>query len=174
MEGLRAVLELDPAQRDRAIELERKAEEDAERIGLLRVVNEGFWAAIAREHQIAVLLETRGDHAPDPNDLLQLKDQEGRRVGEWTGGTASGGGGSAGPAMGDFVLYEGGKIRGEPFFAIPEIEVPELDGVKGIQNVTSCSPSAQVDEALRRWAGMEHENVHSRIIGFDIDRDDLK
>jgi hypothetical protein len=140
------------------------------------VVNEGFWATLGREFQIALLLDSSSDIIPRTNELLHMKDQEGKRIGEWVGGKHASSGARSGTVTvtrGDFMLYDGIKIEGEPYFVVPEIEFPFLDGVKGITKVTSCSPAAGVDEALRKWSGTRDDDVHSRIVGFDMDRDDL-
>jgi hypothetical protein len=137
------------------------------------VVNEGFWATFGREHQIALLLDSSSDIVPRTNDLLHLKDQDGKRIGEWVGGEQADIGAWTAARMSDFVLYDGIKIVGEPYFAIPEIEFPFLEGVKGIDGVISCSPAKQVDDILREWSSLSSGDVHSRIVGFNIDRDDL-
>jgi hypothetical protein len=76
--------------------------------------------------------------------------------------------------IGDFVLYEGAKLSGVPYFVVPEVEFPFLRGVKGIQNIVSCSPAAGADDLVRDWLGLKQEGLFTRIVGFDIDRDDLK
>jgi hypothetical protein len=176
MEGLRGLLILDDAQRDAVIEEERQAEEDAKRFGLINVINEGFWATFGREIQVALVLDAQAPVAHRTDQLLQLKDQEGRKIGEGVGpGTLQGRSGDQSTLFinKEFVLFEGVKVVGEPYFAIPEIELDLLHGVKGIQRTTSCSPSAQVDKLIRHWSGLNDKGLFTRILGFDIDRDDL-
>lgn len=173
MKGLRSLLVMEQDQKNEAIELERQAEEDAKRSGFMKVVNEGFWATFGREFQIALMLDSTSEIVPRTNELLHLKDQEGKRIGEWVGGKEARSESRSATTRGDFRLYDGIKIVGEPYFAIPEIKFPFLDGVKGIAKVTSCSPAIQVDENLREWTGIRGEDIHTRIVGFDMDRDDL-
>jgi hypothetical protein len=44
-----------------------------------------------------------------------------------------------------------------------------LAGVKGITNITSCSPSVQADMCIKRWLGFGDEEHLSHIVGFDLD-----
>lgn len=176
MKGFQALIVLDQDKRDEVIEAERQAEEVAKEGGLMKVVNEGFWATFGREFQIIVVLDHRSEIIPQTNELLQLKDQEGKKIGEWVGGKTvrePSKGGTVHSTRGDFMLYDGVKIKGEPYFAVPEIAFLYLEGMKGIQNVISCSPAKQVDDLIREWTGLDYEGLFSRIVGFDIDRDDL-
>ncbi len=176
VKGLRALLVLDQAQCDEVIEKERQAEEDARRSGPIKVVNEGFWTTFGREFQIALVLDLTSPIIHRTDLLLQLRDQEGRKIGEGVNReTVQGRSGDQAVRYisKDFVLYEGVKVKGEPYFVIPEVEFDLLQGVKGIQKIISCSPSAQVDAVIREWSGLDDEGLFTRIVGFDMDRDDL-
>jgi hypothetical protein len=139
----------------------------------MKVVNEGFWATFRREHQIALVLKTGFEIKPRINELLQLRNEDGTRIGEWVGGGVQRAGVSQ-FMLGDFVLYEGAKLKGEPYFVVPEIEFPFLDGVRGIKGTVSCSPASGVDDLIREWLGLKKEGLFTRIVGFDMDRDDLE
>lgn len=176
MEGLRELLVLDKAQCDEVIEQERQAEEDAKRFGPMKVVNEGFWSTFGREFQVALVLDSTSPIVHRTDLLLQLRDQEGKKIGEGVGhGTVQGRSGDQAVRYisKDFVLYEGVKVKGEPYFVIPEVEFDLLKGINGIQKIISCSPSAQVDAFIRGWSGLDDEGLFTRIVGFDMDRDDL-
>ncbi len=174
--GLRGLLVLDQAQCDEVIEKERQVEEDTMRTGPIKVVNEGFWTALGREYQIAMVVDAGSTLATRTNEPLQLRDQDGKKIGEWVGERSvqeRSGDRSVRFMSKDFVLYEGVRVKGEPYFVIPEVEFDLLQEVKGIQNVVACSPAAPVDEIVRGWLNISAEGHLSRIVGFDIDRDDL-
>jgi hypothetical protein len=140
------------------------------------VVNEGFWETFGREFQMALVLDRSSPIVHRTDQLLELRDQEGKKIGEGVSpGTIQESSGSQAVRFisKDFVLYEGMQVKGEPYFVIPAVEFDLLQGVKGIQKVVSCSPSAPVDELIRNWSGLDDEGLFTRIVGFEIDRDDL-
>lgn len=174
LQALQGMKVLEQGDSDLLIEQERSAEEYSKQRGFLKVVNDGFWATFRREQQIALVLKVGMEIKPRVNELLQLRNGDGSKIGEWVSkDKAPQRAGVSNFMLGDFVLYEGAKLKGQPYLVVPEIPFPFLEGVKGIQSVTSCSPASGVDDLIRGWMALKEEGLFTRIVGFDIDRDDI-
>ena len=72
----------------------------------------------------------------------------------------------------DFVIFKPERkvLRHEPqkqFFLLPPVPFPELDGVDGIRDVVSCSPSTNGDSYLKKEYGHPDDpKIATIIVGF--------
>jgi hypothetical protein len=73
----------------------------------------------------------------------------------------------------DFVIFKprrNGFINREPqkqFFLLPPVPFPELDGLDGITDVVSCSPSTNGDSYLKKEYGHPDDpKIATIIVGF--------
>jgi len=107
-------------------------------------------------------------------NLLLIKDAKGNVLGEWVNPDrmAELKGRQDIKLLGeDFVMYRGREPEGEPYFVVSEVDFPYLKGVKGIDNVTSGSPSGPTDELLREHLGLLNKETQSHLVGFDLTSD---
>ncbi|WP_147654318.1 hypothetical protein [Methanomassiliicoccus luminyensis] len=155
-------------------DMERQAETQSKEAGLMRVINEGFWNTMDRDVQVALVLTPDNYLIRRSNDLLKLKDGGGNLLGEWINPERA-------EEMKeredvrfishDFVLYKGADMEGEPYFVLPDVDFLYLEGVEGICNITSSSPSGPADEYIRKELGLDEPRLMSHLIGFDIVED---
>jgi hypothetical protein len=171
LKGLRRLEVLGEEDRKAIMEEERRSEKMAKEGGLMPVYNEGVWTALRREVQVAMVLDADNDIISGTRDLLQLNDQKGRKLGEWVNEDRARelkGRSDVRFMSKDFVLYTDMDFEGEPFFVLPEVDFPYLDGVEGIKNVTSGSPSGLSDEYIKKQLGVSGSDLLTHIVGFDI------
>ncbi len=169
--GLRSMARLDAAFRDEVIEAERQAEKMGALGGLMPLCNEGFWCAMVREEQYALVFDGGSSVIDLATDLLQLKDERGNLVGEWLPAHRAEdlrGDDRVQFISDDFVLYRDVPPDGEPRVVLPEVEFPFLNEMEGVNNVTSASPSGLADEVIRSHLGLSVPGLLSHIVGFDI------
>lgn len=169
--GLKGVMFVDEEFKKGIEDMERKAEEQSLEAGLMRIINEGFWNTMGREVQVAMVMTGDNYLIRRSNELLKLKDSEGNLLGEWINPERAGemkGRRDVRFVSNDFVLYKGANIEGEPYFVLPDVDFLYLEGVKGISNITSSSPSGPADEHIRKEMGFDDPKLMSHIIGFDL------
>lgn len=169
--GLKGLRFVDEEFKKSIEEMERQAESNSVEAGLMRVINEGFWSTMEREVQVSLVLTPDNYLIRRSSELLKLKDSEGNLLGEWINPER---------AMemkdrrdvhfisNDFVLYKGADMEGEPHFVLPDVDFVYLEGVEGISNITSSSPSGPADEYIRKEMGFDEPKLMSHIIGFDL------
>lgn len=158
--------------RDEVAAKEREAEEQGALGGLMNLVNEGLWEVLERDEQVALVLDADTALLRSTQNLLQLRDQKGNKVGEWVSPEKAEQLRSSPQAQfvsDDFVLYRGVKMEGRPFFVLPEVDFGYLLSVEGISNVTSASPSGSADLAIRERLGYEGSGFISHLVGFDLE-----
>ncbi len=71
----------------------------------------------------------------------------------------------------DFILHGDVEIEGEPYFLINETEFEHLDGIEGIERVTSGSMSTMTDDMVRELMGFSGPKKWTHLVGFDLKKD---
>jgi len=73
----------------------------------------------------------------------------------------------------DFVVYTTRKGGKHEYFLMPPISFPEIEKMRGVRNVVSCSPTALVDVLIRTSHGLEdNPRLASVLIGFDFEENE--
>jgi hypothetical protein len=79
------------------------------------------------------------------NELLELRNERGEKMGEWVGEKIIlGSDGQPLVKLGDFVLYEGAHMAGRALFVVPEDRVPVLGGGARSQQSNIVQPDLSV------------------------------
>lgn len=169
--GLKGLRFVDEGFKKGIEEMERQAEVNSLEAGLMRVINEGLWNTMKRQVQVAMVLTPDNCLMRRSGNLLKLKDSEGNLLGEWINRERA-------EEMKDredvrfishdFVLYKCEDLEGEPYFVLEDIDFLYLEGIEGICNVTSSSPSGPTDEYIRKEMGCDGPGLMSHLIGFDV------
>ncbi|MCU0861624.1 MAG: hypothetical protein MUE65_04830 [Methanomassiliicoccales archaeon] len=156
------------------VSLEKEAESNGACWGLMPFVNKGVWAAMKREEQFVIVIEGTTLLLGVSNGLVFIEDKTGQVVGEWI--TADRleqlrARDDVCFVSDDFVLYSGLDIKGEPRFVLPDVDFPYLDGVEGVENVSSGSISTLADDYIRDRLGYLETKHWTHLVGFDITKD---
>ena len=61
-------------------------------------------------------------------------------------------------------------IVGEPFFVLPNIEFPYLDGLEGVKDVASGSISTLSDDYIRERLGYSQTKHWTHLVGFNVEK----
>ncbi|MDD1766967.1 MAG: hypothetical protein LUQ27_00170 [Methanomassiliicoccales archaeon] len=70
----------------------------------------------------------------------------------------------------DFVVYTNRKGAKHEYFLMPPISFPEIEKIRGVKNVVSCSPTALGDVLVRTSHDLEdNPRLASVLIGFDVE-----
>ena len=147
-----------------------KIERSYPSLGPLAVCNDGVLECLRREH-IACIVKNKSFRAP-PKPTVLLVGEDGDLIGRelLPGEKAEDCPGKRTICLGpDFVIYyEKGKGRGAKF-VFPPVPFMEIDGMVGLRNVVSSSPSAVADLFLKKKAGLDDDpRLASILVGFDL------
>jgi hypothetical protein len=174
LDGFRAMEVLDDDFIQGIKKIEMDAEAQTRSAGLMPVINEALNAVLDRSVVIAIVVESRSDLLNTTKDLLQMKDQKGQLLGEWVQEGERANKQRASNAQflsNDFVLYRDVVMEGEPRMVLPVIAFPYLEGIRGISDVVSASPSVETDKFIRKRLRHEGKDLLSHLLGFNIDPD---
>lgn len=161
---------LDPDLKEEITHLEVLAERNGACGGLMPFVNRGVWEALGREVSLVII----GDlHLlVDNRGLLYMMDQKGHTIGEYVTPEQRLRIMESHPETSfiseDFILHTDVEICGEPYFLIDEIKFQYLDGVDGIDRVTSGSMSTMSDNYVREIMGFSGPKNWTHLVGFDL------
>lgn len=172
--GIIAFKYLDEESRGDIIRLEKEAEENGACGGLMPFTNRGVWSAFEREVQFVIVGARDAVLLGISEGLVHIEDQKGQRVGEWVNAKRSEelrGNPDVCFLSEDFVLYSDVNIAGEPFFVLPKVDFPYLDGMEGVRNVVSGSVSTLADDYIRYRMGYSDTQHWTHLVGFDIAKD---
>jgi len=172
--GIRSTTHLDDIFKDQIMRSERQAEEAGALGGLIPINNEGFWSVMEREEQYALLFDGGSGVINMASDLLQLKDEEDNLIGEWIPARRVEelkGAEGVQFISDDFVLYSDVPLTGTARLILPEVDFPFLEGIEGITDLTSASPSSLTNEIIKSNLDMNESNLLSHIIGFNVEVD---
>ncbi len=176
VEGLPGVIAfqyLDAEWRKNIVLLEREAEANGACGGLMPFTNKGVWSAIDREVQFVIVASSESILLGDSENLVQIEDQKGQIVGEWIGARRMeefAGRDDVCFLSSDFILYQNVEVVGEPFFVLPNIEFPYLEGVEGVKDVASGSVSTLADDHIRQRLGYSETKHWTHLVGFNIEK----
>lgn len=169
LKGVLDVQELSNEDRKALIEIESHRKEN-----IIPVVNEGLDECMKRDFFLIMLKNKEFRYAPEPTVLLVtdkgrilgqelISDEEKKKYQDQD---------DVYFLSGDFIVFKPDKtakrIMGEKeFFLLPPIPFPELNGIEGINEVISCSPSTMGDSYLKNKYGYPDDpNLATIIIGF--------
>jgi len=168
--GIDEVAFLDRNMRDIVGRLEKEAECNGAVGGLMPFVNTGVWETLGRK-EVFVLVAQPGVPMLSPQqNLVHIVDRKGQIIGEYLSEDRRK------EVLGredvvwisdDFVLYSDLDISGEPYVRIPPMTFPLLDGIPGINNLTSSSVSTLTDDHLRKVLGFSDTKDWTQLVGFD-------
>jgi hypothetical protein len=176
VEGLPGIITfqyLDSDWRKEIMLLEREAESNGACGGLMPFVNRGVWSAFDREVQFIIVASSESILLGDSEQLVQIEDQKGQIVGEWIGNRRMqelAGREDVCFLSSDFVLYSNVDIIGEPFFVLPNINFPYLEGLEGVKNVASGSISTLSDDYIRQRLGYSETKHWTHLVGFNVEK----
>ena len=171
--GVIAFKYLDAEWRKGIIDLEREAESNGACGGLMPFTNRGVWLAFDREVQFVIVASSESILLGDSEQLVRIEDQKGQIVGEWIGARRLEelqGRDDVCFLSSDFVLYSGVEIAGEPFFVLPHIDFPYLNGLDGVKEVASGSISTLADDYTRERLGYSQTKHWTHLVGFNIEK----
>jgi hypothetical protein len=168
--GVREVIFCDPALRDKVIELEKAAESNGAVGGMMSFKNKGVWDSMEREYCFFIIVDPEEPLNNYGSNPITMVDEAGQVVGEWVDEEKA--------AMlrerddvhfmsDDFVIYEDVDVVGTPYFVIQDMGFHYIEGVKGLENVSSGSISGPADDFLRKRFGYGDTRCWTHIIGFD-------
>jgi hypothetical protein len=152
--------------------LERKAEQQSVENGIMPFVNRGVWAVFERQFQLVIIMEPACEILSSSKSLVTIVDSEGNVIGEWLSKERREEEMKREDVRiigDDFALYRDVEMNGKPFFVLPEIDFPYLEGVEGVRNVTSGSVSPPADHYVRKVMQLEEPTFATHIAGFDIE-----
>ncbi len=157
---------------DKIVELEQDAEKNGACGGLMPFTNEGVWETFSRQVQFIIVAESSAILLGVSPGLVYIRDQRGQIVGEWLNKERR-------EELKDrpdvcflsedFVLYPDVEVSGEPYFVLPTVKFPYLEGMKGVKNVTSGSVSTLADDFIRHHLGFGDTKHWTHLVGFDVD-----
>ncbi|MDD1747597.1 MAG: hypothetical protein LUQ16_07535 [Methanomassiliicoccales archaeon] len=169
--GVMAFQYLDAGWRKEIMLLEKEAESNGACGGLMPFTNKGVWSAFEREVQFVIVASSDSILLGDSERLVYIQDQKGNIVGEWVGAKRLEqlkGREDVCFLSSDFVLYPEVEVVGEPFFVLPDIDFPYLDGVEGVKDVASGSISTLSDDHIRERLGFSQTKHWTHLVGFNV------
>jgi hypothetical protein len=169
--GVIAFQYLDADWRKQIMLLEKEAESNGACGGLMPFVNKGVWSAFDREVQFVIVASSDSILLGDSQQLVHIEDQRGSIVGEWISARRLEelqGREDVCFLSSDFVLYSGVEIVGEPFFVLPHINFPYLEGLEAVKDVASGSISTLSDDYIRELLGYSETKHWTHLVGFNI------
>jgi hypothetical protein len=152
--------------------LEREAELQSLETGIMPFINRGVWGALDRMVQLVIIMESSCEILSRSGNLVHIEDAEGNVIGEWLSKERRGKEeGKRGMRMigEDFALYSEVEMTGKPYFVLPEVDFPYLEGMGGIRNVTSGSLSPPADLYVHKVMMLEDPTLATHLVGFDVE-----
>lgn len=171
MPGVVGVKVLDPRLKEEVHRMEARAEENGACAGLMPFVNKGVWESLDRQVNVIIvgnahLLVGGGEN------LLLMVDRKGQVIGEYVRPHEKEEVLAKDPHANflsdDFCLHPDIMPEGEPFILIGEIAFPYLEGIEGVERVTSGSVSPPTDDWVRNVLGYGGPREWTHLVGFDL------
>lgn len=169
--GIIAFQYLDEGWRKQIMLLEKEAESNGACGGLMPFTNKGVWSVFQREVQFLIVASSDSILLGDSEQLIHIEDQKGNVVGEWLSAKRLQelqGREDVCFLSTDFVLYSDVQVEGEPFFVLPHIDFPYLEGLEGVKDVASGSISTLSDDYIRERLGYSETKHWTHIVGFNV------
>ena len=162
---------LDQENRSKLESIERQAEANGACGGLMPFVNRGVWAAMSRQVVAIIVIGSSIPLIGDQFNIVYIEDQNKQVIGEYLT-----------PARQEefkgrqdvcfigkeFIIYPDRPPVGEPYFVLPELRFEFLDGIEGIEDVTSGSISTIGDDWVRFELGYTETKHWTHVVGFNI------
>jgi len=172
--SLKGVEALEYLEQDFRQEIERR-ERDAEGNGaiggLMAFVNTGVWDVLTRQEVFVIVAQPHVEILRPQDHLVHMVDQRGQVIGEYLPEGRRDGlelRENAYLLSEDFVLYGDVDIVGEPYFLIPPMAFPPLDGEPGIRRLVSASISTVSDDYIRNRLGFGETKCWTHLVGYDL------
>lgn len=171
LKGIEALEFLDQEFRQEIERRERDAEGNGAVGGLMAFVNTGVWDVLTRQEVFVIVARPQVEMLHPQEHLVHIVDQKGQVIGEYL------------PEgrrdevelrenayllSEDFVLYGDVDIVGEPYFLIPPMTFPPLDGLPGIKRLVSASISTVSDDYIRSRLGFGDTKCWTHLVGYDL------
>jgi len=134
-------------------------------------VNTGVWDVLTRQEVFVIVARPQVEILHPQDHLVHIVDQKGQVIGEYLPE------GKRGEVQlrenayllsEDFVLYGDVDIIGEPYFLIPPMTFPPLDGMPGIKRLVSASISTVSDDYIRTRLGYGDTKCWTHLVGYDL------
>lgn len=171
LEGIEALEFLDQEFRQELEMREREAEGHGAVGGMMAFVNTGVWDVLTRQEVFVIVVQPKVEILRPQDHLVHMVDQEGRIIGEYLPEGRREGAKlreNAYMLSEDFVLYGDVDIVGEPYFLIPPMSFPPLDGMEGIKGLVSASISTVSDHYIRDRLGFGNTKCWTHLVGYDL------
>jgi len=171
LKGIEALEYLDQDFRQEIERMERDAEGNGAVGGLMAFVNTGVWDVLTRDEVFVIVAQPHVEILHPQDHLVHMVDQRGQVIGEYL---PEGRRGevqlreNAYLLSEDFVLYGDVDIVGEPYFLIPPMTFPPLDGLAGIKKLGSASISTVSDDYIRDRLGYGNTKCWTHLVGYDL------
>ncbi len=147
----------------------RNEEKNVKAILDITVRNDGFDAALEREHVICIIKNIRFRPPPEPTVILEGDDGSimGIEVFPHTRGEYDEREDVIWLSE-DFVVFPDVTTMGREFFVMPPVSFPELNPDNGCYDVVSCSPSPTSDKMIKDQYGLKDDpKLASILVGFN-------
>jgi hypothetical protein len=171
LKGVEALEYLDQDFRQEIERRERDAEGNGAVGGLMAFVNTGVWDVLTRQEVFVIVAQPQVEILHPQDHLVHMVDQKGQVIGEYLPEGKRDGvelRENAYLLSEDFVLYGDVDIVGEPYFLIPPMTFPPLDGVPGIRRLVSASISTVSDDYIRNRLGFGETKCWTHLVGYDL------
>jgi hypothetical protein len=171
LKGIEALEYLDQDFRQEIERRERDAEGNGAVGGLMAFVNTGVWDVLTRQEVFVIVARPQVEILHPQDHLVHIVDQKGQVIGEYLPE------GKRDEVQlrenayllsEDFVLYGDVDIVGEPYFLIPPMTFPPLDGMPGIIRLVSASISTVSDDYIRTRLGYGNTKFWTHLVGYDL------
>lgn len=171
LKGIEAIEYLDQDFRQELERRERETEGNGAVGGLMAFVNIGVWDVLTRQEVFVIVARPHVEMLHPQEHLVHIVDQKGQVIGEYL---------PEGKREGvelrenayllseDFVLYGDVDIVGEPYFLIPPMSFPPLDGMPGVKKLVSASISTVSDDYIRDRLGYGDSKCWTHLVGYDL------
>lgn len=170
--GIRAVRVLSDEERGRVLELEMKAERKV-LMGLMPGINVGVREALSKKIVVAAITDMEFKWPDAPCVRLVC---EGEEIGlEFKGGDPEEMRRKGYIVVGSFAIRKD-KVRllkekrEKCLLELLPLELPLLEGVKGVKRAVIGSPSPPADEYLKKLFNVWGEGLGTIIVGFDVEQ----
>lgn len=171
--GVEALEFLDQGFREELEQRERGAEGNGAVGGLMPFVNTGVWEVFTRQEVFVMVVRPDVMILSPQEHLVHIVDQKGQIIGEYLPEGRRENvklRENAYLLSEDFILYGDVDIVGEPYFRIPPMTFPPLEGFPGIDNLVSASISTISDDYIRMRLGYEKTKHWTHLVGYDLGR----
>lgn len=171
LKGIEALEYLDQDFRQEIERREREAEGNGAVGGLMAFVNSGVWDVLTRQEVFVIVAQPQMEILHPQEHLVHIVDQRGQVIGEYLPEGKRDDvelRENAYLLSEDFVLYGDVDIVGEPYFLIPPMTFPPLEGMSGIKRLVSASISTASDDYIRGRLGYGDTKCWTHLVGYDL------